>query len=267
MDATAGTPAVQPTNRRAFEPREAIYVEGDPVTYCYEVVAGAVSASKVAGDGRRQVVEFHLPGDLFGFDGPDGVHALSAEAVAPGQTVVTRHSRQRIDAKAAADAAFATRLAKLAFRSLARAQARLLLLGRTEAAERVAAFLLEMQERLTHAPDGTAEFDLPMSRDDIADHLGTTRETVSRMMQGLQRRGVIALSGRRRVRILDQAALHGLGGMRCAERPSACRRIGDMRDEQVPPAADAWAHLAPVSPATSLAAQGRQAAGRVGQSA
>ena len=84
----------------------------------------------------------------------------------------------------------------------------MLLLGRKTAREKVATFLLDMARRLQADPTGTIE--LPLSRQQIADILGTTIETVSRQMSDFKRRGIIALVGRRGVRLVDGAALEAL---------------------------------------------------------
>jgi CRP-like cAMP-binding protein len=205
-------PELGPGCTLSFNPGEVIYTEGDRVEHWYEVVRGAVSACKLAADGRRQVTEFYLPGDVFGLD-DTGTHSLSAEATgAEVRTVVVRRCRRRLDALVHADAGLARRLHKVALEGLARAHARLFLLGRAAAAERVAAFLFEMEDRLppqVSRPGMNAirSFSLPMTRGDIADHLGLTVETVSRIFQKLRRAGALALPDGKRVVILDRRAL------------------------------------------------------------
>jgi CRP/FNR family nitrogen fixation transcriptional regulator len=199
----------------AFAPGEAIYWEGDPAEHWYVVVSGAVRACKLTPDGRRQIIEFHLPGDAFGLDGADAVHVLTAEAAAAEEpTVVMRHCRRRLYARAATDPHCACWLRDIALFDLARAQNRLLLLGCQDASERVAGFLLEMADRQPAMPTdaGVSEFHLPMSRGDIADYLGLSLETVSRTFQALRRNNAIALPSPRSVRILDDRALADLAG-------------------------------------------------------
>jgi CRP-like cAMP-binding protein len=209
---SAAAPAAGGGSPLSLTAGEMLYAEGEPAEHWYEVVAGAVRACKLTPDGRRQVVEFHLPGDVFGLDEVDGVRGLTAEAAAAeGRTVVIRRCRRRLESMAEADPRFARRLHEMALRRLARAHARLVLLGRNGAVERVAAFLLEMETRMPRSDAGPGGFCLPMTREDVADHLALTTETVSRTLQMLKRRGAIALPGLRLVRILDRHLLQGLG--------------------------------------------------------
>jgi len=195
-----------------------IYVEGDPARHWFEVVSGTVMAQQLGLDGRRQLVEIYLPGDVFGFDGLDGVHAFTAEATTAAPVVLRRSCRHRLDSVCVANAALANRFRHIALRSLSRAYRRLSELGLHGARERMAAFLLDMEDRLAAAgvePGGT--FALPMCRGDIADYLGLARETVSRMLHDFQRQDILRLSGPRRIGILDRAALRALAGCAAAQ--------------------------------------------------
>jgi CRP-like cAMP-binding protein len=92
-------------------------------------------------------------------------------------------------------------------RDLANAHGRTVLLGRMTAPERVAAFLIEMLERR----DRTKALDLPMARNDIADYLGLTIETVCRTLSAFKREGVIAIPSPHRIELLDRHALRSIG--------------------------------------------------------
>ena len=204
----------------SFRAGEEIYRQGMPADHWYEVVSGAVRASRLLPDGRRQVVGFHLAGNLFGFDDAEGRHSLTVEAASESETVVLRHCRRRLDILAAQDASFACWLGELTRQGLRHAHAHLLLLGRKSSTERLASFLLEMRERLPPSQkEGPSTFSLPMGRTDIADYLGVTLETVCRTFQALRRRGVIELRGHRRVRIVDLRELQGLSGELVSESP------------------------------------------------
>src|SRR5581483_3699779 len=96
---------------------------------------------------------------------------------------------------------------RLALRDLQRSQDHVLTLGRRSASERLASFLIDLADRLDGPGPGRAEFDLPMSRQDIADYLGLTIETVSRTLTQLQADGLVRLCGVRRVRLPRPAAL------------------------------------------------------------
>lgn len=178
-----------------------IHAEGDDAHYCYRVVSGCVRSVRLTEDGRRQVGEFHLPGDMFGLDDLD-THDFSAEAVT--DAVLRRYPRRMVENLAESHAALSRRLRDLAFSSLRAAHGRMLLLGRGTAPERVAAFLLEMERRLGH--DGKGMMDLPMGRADMADHLGLTVETICRVLAGLKRDGAV-LTGRTGVCLRNHGAL------------------------------------------------------------
>lgn len=189
---------------RSFRKDEEIFGEGDCATSFYKVVTGAVRTSKLLCDGRRQIDAFHLPGDIFGIETGDA-HRFSAEAL--GDVTVISYRRCSLDLLGASDSAFSRQIIAAMMRSLERAQNHMLLLGRKSAVEKVASFLLDIAERA--ADHGHVE--LPMSRVDIADHLGLTVETVSRSLTGLERRNIIALPAHRRSIVLrDRAALRRL---------------------------------------------------------
>ncbi len=183
-----------------------IYAEDSSSDHVYRVISGAVRTCKLMADGRRQIGEFALPGDLFGLEA-FGNRLYSAEAVVDTQLVC--YSRRALEESAARDGAIARAMQDLALNSLAAAQKRIMLLGRKTAMERVASFLLEMQDRNATAD---ACLTLPMSRQDIADHLGLTIETVSRSLSSLKQRSVIVLPDAHRIRILDHATLERLSG-------------------------------------------------------
>lgn len=181
----------------------AIYYEGDQARRWYEVVSGIVRTCRYHVDGHRQLTGFFYAGDFFGVD--EDSYKETAEAVT--NVVVRRH-----DPEAAAQSANGGRSAdetETALRkALTSAQQCIFLLGHRTAAERVAAFLLAAAVRL----GATKGVPLPMSRNDIADHLGLTIHTVSRTISDLARRRLIALEGPQRFRVLDEAGLRDLAG-------------------------------------------------------
>ena len=181
------------------------YAAGDAAEFGYRIVSGCIRTVGLDEDGRRQIAEFLLPGDLFGFDSL-GTHDLSAEALT--DAVVVRYPRRVVDALAEQHGALALRLRDLTMQTLRRAHQKMFLLGRKSAGERIAAFLLEMAERAPGAARGAVE--LPMTRGDIADHLGLTIETVSRTMAQLCRDGTIA-NTKCGIEIRNRTALQGLG--------------------------------------------------------
>ena len=182
---------------------QSIYKEDSPVDYWYRIVSGMARRFSARADGKRQIVDLLLPGDVFGFGG-SGKHHFAVEAVLD-DTVVARFPRLRMEALAASDPRVARELRDAAVEAMSRLHALILNLGRTTAEEKVGHFLLRMAERLSGCPaDGMV---LPMSREDIADYLALSVETVSRSLTQLKRRGVIQLMGTRRVRIIDRHAL------------------------------------------------------------
>jgi len=175
---------------------EEIFGEGEAAPHVYRVLSGAVRTYRVLSDGRRQIVEFHTAGDVFGLDG-EGRHTLGAEAIRNTTLAVMRREAFLHEPEYGADAAI-----KALLKKFQRAQAHMLLLGRQTACERVASFLLDFRQR-----GGQPSIDLPMSRQDIADYLGLTIETVSRTFTQLQCSGLIDLISCRRVVLRNPAAL------------------------------------------------------------
>ena len=207
-------PSAEPVRRRPqgaalgstklFAKGEEIFGEGDRAAFFYKVVSGAVRTSKLLTDGRRQIDAFHLSGDIFGIE-VGGEHRFSAEAL--GDATVIAYQRCNLDTLASSDGAFSREVLAAMMRSLERAQNHMLLLGRKSAVERIATFLLDLAARISE--DG--HVDLPMSRIDIADHLGLTIETVSRSLTQLEREGVIEVPAHRRLIVLsNRAALQRL---------------------------------------------------------
>jgi len=182
---------------------EEIYGEGEPGTFVYRVLSGVARTYRILADGRRQISEFFLPGDVFGLEaGVD--HSLSAEAVSDCVLVAIR--RSHLAERANQDSATAQKLWSLTLHHLGRSEEHMLLLGRKNASERVAWFLLDMAKRIP----AQGQVDLPMSRQDIADYLGLTIETVSRTMTQLQDDDLIALPTCRRVMLSNRMGLSHL---------------------------------------------------------
>jgi CRP/FNR family transcriptional regulator, nitrogen fixation regulation protein len=180
-----------------------IYGEGEAADYVYKVMSGAVRISKVLDDGRRQINAFHLAGEVFGFEvGED--HQFSAEAVTSSKILIVK--RSALIALATRQNEVANELWTLTARKLEHVQNLMITLGRKNAHERVAAFLLEMAGRA--ADKRTIE--LPMPRQDIADYLGLTIETVSRTFTQLENEAAIELTTSRRVVLRNRGALNRL---------------------------------------------------------
>jgi CRP/FNR family nitrogen fixation transcriptional regulator len=189
--------AVMPFARNAE-----IYGENEPAEYLYKVIGGAVRTYKVLNDGRRQIGAFYLPGDVFGLEIGD-VHSFSAEAIVECKVMLIK--RSTLVTLAARSHDVANQLWTLTAKELQRAQTHIMLLIKT-AQERVAGFLLEMAAR----SPGCAAVELPMSRQDIADYLGLTIETVSRTLTQLENSAAISVPSSRRIVLRNHAALSRL---------------------------------------------------------
>jgi len=172
--------------RMSFAKDEEIFAQDEEADLVHLVVAGVVRTTRLLSDGRRQVGAFYYPGDLVGLEtGP--VHRFSAEAICDSTVLVVRRSALKAFAgDGELDRAIweATRL------ELERTQDHLLVLGRKSACERVASFLIGLARR-----EGGQRVVLPMSRQDMADYLGLTIETVSRMLTQLQGDLVVEFHG------------------------------------------------------------------------
>jgi len=186
-------------------PRNAeIFGENEPADYLYKVLSGGVRTYKILSDGRRQVGGFYLPGDIFGLEfTPE--HMLSAEAISDTKVLVVK--RGTLHNLSSRNVAIAQELFALAGRELRRVQDRILLLVKS-AQERVASFLLEMSERVS----GNNAIELPMSRQDIADYLGLTIETVSRTLTSLETCAAIEVPTSRRIVLRNRSALSRMNG-------------------------------------------------------
>lgn len=186
--------------RIAYTRNAEIYGEGEPADYLYKVISGAVRVCKVLEDGRRQVTAFHLPGEIFGLELGEE-HRFCAEAISQSNILVVKRSALLV--LASRDGEVAQQLWKLTADALEGVQEHMVLLGCMNAKQRVATFLLQMARRLS----GANELELPMSRQDIADYLGLTIETVSRTMSQLEHQAAIGLPTSRRIVLRDRALL------------------------------------------------------------
>jgi CRP/FNR family transcriptional regulator, nitrogen fixation regulation protein len=188
---------------RTYDADETVYCQDQAADHWYLLVDGAARKCTQIYDGRRQIIDFLLPGDLFGFDA-SARREHSVECVVPDTTVI-RYQRPQVESLMEEDPQLSRRVREIAFRSIERLQSRMILLGRTRAMERVCGFLLEMAHRGRIEAEGTVA--LPMSRYDIADYLAIAVETVSRSLTALRAKRVIAFVDTRHFRIVDRRVL------------------------------------------------------------
>ena len=188
-------------NNHKYSEGAQIFRNGEVPEYIYQIREGAVRSYKLLSDGRRQIGAFHLPGDIFGVE-IESVHRFTAEAIIDTTVwIATRHRLfDNLDERELADTG---NVFELLHNSLERAQNHLLLLGRQDAHEKVACFLLEMDRRLKKPP----VILLPMSRTDIADYLGLSIETVSRSLSAFRDRGIISFNCHREVILKNRTKL------------------------------------------------------------
>ena len=179
-----------------------IYAEGAAAGAFYKVVSGVVRTCKFLSDGRRQIDAFYRAGDIFGIEA-DAQHSLSAEAVSDCTLIAYR--RRGVDA-AIAEGTGIEQLFDHLLRRVAQTQEHALLLGRRSALEKVAAFLVDWADQ---SAEGKV-VSLAMTRQDIADYLGLTIETVSRTLSQLEREGLIEMPSARQIRLAGLRALRDL---------------------------------------------------------
>ena len=183
-----------------------IFAEGEDADYCYRIVSGEAMAFKVMSDGRRQVYEFLLSGDFFGYE-TQADHYFTVEAVS--EVVVLKYPRRAIERVLAENPRFAREIHQMTARGLHSAYQRMLLLTHKSADERVAWFLLELADRARNSDDA---LHLAMTRTDIADYLGMVIETVSRALTRLKACGAIAMKGVNYIRLIDRQRLELVRG-------------------------------------------------------
>ncbi len=186
-----------------FAPDRQVYAEGDEARCFYKVVSGTVRTCRFLNDGRRQIDAFYMAGEVFGFEA-GGDHRMSAEAVS--ECTIIAYRRRGLETMIAQDERLGRWFFNHAMTSLAQTREHSLLLGRGSAAQKISAFLVEIASRQS----ADAAIDLAMSRQDIADYLGLTIETVSRTLSHLERDGVIELPSARRVLLRDKRSLKSL---------------------------------------------------------
>lgn len=178
-----------------------IFAQDDPVQHLYRVVRGVVRTSRLTADGRRQVGDFYYVGDVFGLE-PGPLHRFGGEALENCEIVMVRRSVVRA---AVGDTALDQAILEAQRDEMERLQDHVVMLGRKGALERVASFLMSMAQRTTRD-----NADLPMGRQDMADYLGLTIETVSRMLTQLQGEAIVEFPSARRFQVRKWTALEAL---------------------------------------------------------
>jgi len=191
------------TQHMSLPAKSALFHAGDAANSVYTVTSGTLRLQRDLADGRRQIIGFAIPGDFIGL-AMDQHFGFSADSLTPVN--LCRFDRQAFSRLASEKQGLMGRLHNFASHELGLAQEHMVVLGRRRADERVAAFLLRWRERMARLTGASATLALPMGRQDIADYLGLTIETVSRTLARWMREKVI-LDVPDGIRILDPARL------------------------------------------------------------
>ena len=189
---------------KSYEAGQTIVWAGDKMDFVASVVHGVAALTQTMEDGRRQMVGLLLPSDFLGRPTRESV-AYDVTATTDLQLCCFR--RTPFMEMMSETPHIAQRLLEMTLDELDAARDWMLLLGRKTAREKIASFLSIIARRdSTYSGTrgiGEVEFDLPLTREAMADYLGLTLETVSRQMSGLKRDGVIRLEGKRHVVVPD----------------------------------------------------------------
>ena len=197
---------------RRIEAGQALFVEGDAFRFIYAVRSGTCKTAMLRSDGREQVTGFHMPGEVMGLEGlAHGTHRITATALEDSEVCLIPY--HRLVALTAATPGATDLVRHLMGQEMVRDHSIMVVLGLTEAGDRLAAFLLNLSERYASRGWSPREFHLRMSRGDIASFLGVKLETISRAFSAFQRRGFLEVSGRH-VRLTDLEGLKSAYGLR-----------------------------------------------------
>ncbi|MEO1241863.1 MAG: helix-turn-helix domain-containing protein [Pseudomonadota bacterium] len=189
---------------------ETLYLEGDTAPYCYQVISGIVKEFNTLSDGRRQVIEFYNADDIFGIS---ELHSQLHTAEGVTDCLLRCFDRNALVHEIASSPQLSQRFLDMLMLRLHRVRERLVMLGRMSSVQRVAAFLV----RLSKEQATTQHIIVMVSRQEIADHLGLTIETVCRAITELKKRGLISMASKRdfsipEINLLDDIA-HGEHGV------------------------------------------------------
>ncbi len=190
-----------------FADKSTLLMQGDPANAVYNLTEGMVRLYRLMPDGRRQIVGFLLPGDFVGL-ALSQRYAFSADAIGP--VAACRFTRASFASLVDTKPHLLRRLHEAATHELTQAQDHMVLLGRRNAEEKVASFLISLRDRVVRLGRSAITLNLPMTRHDMADYLGLTLETVSRTISKLARDHVILVvpDG---IRLLNPARLEQIG--------------------------------------------------------
>lgn len=191
----------------------ALFKMDDPVVAVYGVRSGSLKTQIQDASGQIQITGFRLPGEIVGMDGLDEQRQLS-EAVALEDTEVCVIGVDNMDALAIHLPILQRRFRRLMSQEITRSHQMLLSVGTLRSEQRLAAFLLNLSQRMAALGYSPKEFMLRMTREEIGNYLGLTLETVSRLFSRFARESLIRVK-QREVYIIDMPALRALSGSDC----------------------------------------------------
>ena len=177
--------------KQVFKRGEVLYRMGQSLEYVYVIRGGSVKTCVNTEDGQVQVMGFHIAGELLGLNAI-GNRQHNCEARAMGVTSVCEVSVDRFEELAREDPAIQYEIFKIMSAEIRHGQELLLLLGKHNADERLAAFLLDLSRQFAQRHCSATEFNLSMSRSDIGDYLGIAEETVCRIFARFQDDGLVS---------------------------------------------------------------------------
>ncbi|NOX08633.1 MAG: fumarate/nitrate reduction transcriptional regulator Fnr [Gammaproteobacteria bacterium] len=205
----------QPLHRGDF-----LFRIGDPLQYLYAIHSGSIKTYSASADGTEQITGFHLPGELIGLDAiSDSTHPCAARALET--TSVCRIPYNRLSELSAKLPSLHEQLIRVMSKEISTDQKLMMLLGKKTAEERLASLLLSISKRLSMRGFSDREFNLSMSRIDIANYLGLAVETVSRLFTRFHDEGLIN-NQRQHILIEDMDQLCDLAG-------ASCKRLRDQK--------------------------------------
>ena len=199
--------------RVRLEKGDVLYRHGESLNSLFGLRLGSVKTQLEEQSGQVQITGFYLPGEIIGLDGMiEGLHSSTAVAMEDSAVCVVR--MQDVDEISRYVPTLQHQIRRIMSKEIARSHQVLLALGSMRSEQRLAAFLLNLSQRLAALGYSSTDFIMRMSRDEIGNYLGLTLETVSRLFSRLAREGLIRVS-QREVRILDMIALNELVGKPC----------------------------------------------------
>jgi CRP/FNR family transcriptional regulator len=194
--------------KKPLQPREGVFLSGEPFTSIYAVRSGSIKSVCIDADGREQVTGFYFPGELFGWHGLANEHYQNT-AIALETTSLCEIPYEKLDNLGNSIPSVQKYVMKLISREINADQQLIALLAGNSAQQKLASLLLSISDRLVQQKLSSTRLWLPMSRGEIGNYLGLTVETVSRVLGHFQRKKYLAVN-KKEIEILNKKALRDL---------------------------------------------------------